>query len=234
LGFVNANSIDRTDERERLARAVARNTGIDDARLIDVFRRVPRHRFVPAAQTERAYEDRALPIGDEQTISQPSMIALMFAALRPERGDRALEVGAGSGYAAALLALLVDRVDAVEVLPTLAERARATLATLGISNVRIQRGSGERGLREAAPFDVILVSAGARSIPTALIEQLAPNGRIAIPVGDENGQYLLVGTRQGAGDVTWEKRMACMFVPLVTSDRVTEPSPVRPSRPYAT
>ena len=234
MAIVDATPIDRSDERERLARAVAANTGIDDERLIDVFRRIPRHRFVPSAQTDRAYDDRALPIGDEQTISQPSMIALMFDALRPGAGDRALEVGAGSGYAAALLASLVDRVDAIEILPSLAERARATLASLGIPNVRIHRGSGERGLREAAPFDVILVSAGARSIPQGLVEQLAPNGRIAIPVGDENGQSLLVGTRRGAGDVTWEKRMACMFVPLVTSDRVTEPSPVRPSRPYAT
>ena len=230
----SVNDTDRIEERERLTRAVAWNTGISDQRLLDAFRRVPRHRFVPATDTARAYEDRALPIGDSQTISQPSMIALMFDALGPEPGDRALEVGAGSGYAAALLASLVERVDAIEILPNLAERARATLATLGVSNVRIHRGSGERGLREAAPFDVILVSAGARSVPQGLVEQLAPNGRIAIPVGDENGQFLLVGRRNGSGDVAWEKRMACLFVPLVTSDRGTETNPVKPSRPYAT
>jgi protein-L-isoaspartate(D-aspartate) O-methyltransferase len=228
------NDSERTEERERLARTVARNTGVCDERLLSAFRRVPRHAFVPPDQAARAYDDRALPIGEEQTISQPSMIALMFDALAPEPNDRALEVGAGSGYAAALLATLVERVDAVEILPNLAERARATLARLGVSNVRIHRGTGERGLRDAAPFDVILVSAGARSVPQALVEQLAPNGRIAIPVGDDNGQHLLVGTRKGAGDVTWEKRMPCMFVPLVTSDRGAEPSGVRPNRPYAT
>ncbi|HEX6274102.1 MAG TPA: protein-L-isoaspartate(D-aspartate) O-methyltransferase [Polyangiaceae bacterium] len=228
------NGNERTEERERMARAVARNTGIEDERLLAALRRVPRHAFVPAEQALHAYEDRALPIGQDQTISQPSMIALMFDALAPEPNDRALEVGAGSGYAAALLATLVERVDAVEILPNLAERARATLARLGVSNVRIHRGTGERGLRDAAPFDVILVSAGARNVPPALVDQLAPNGRIAIPVGDDDGQHLLVGKRKGTGEVVWDKRMACMFVPLVTSDRSAEPNPVRPSRPYAT
>jgi len=225
---------ERIEERARMVRAVALNTGIEDERLLAAFRSVPRHRFVPPEQAARAYEDRALPIGENQTISQPSMIALMFDALAPEPSDRALEVGAGSGYAAALLGRLVERVDAVEILPNLAERARATLAGLGTSNVRIHRGTGERGLRDAAPFDVILVSAGARAVPPALVEQLAPNGRIAIPVGDDEGQHLLVGRRVGNADVSWEKRMACMFVPLVTSDRGAEPSAVRPSRPYAT
>ena len=225
---------ERTEERERMARAVARNTGIEDERLLAALRRIPRHAFVPAEQSAHAYEDRALPIGEQQTISQPSMIALMFDALAPEPNDRALEVGAGSGYAAALLATLVERVDAVEILPNLAERARATLSRLGVSNVRIHRGTGERGLRDAAPFDVILVSAGARNVPPALVDQLAPNGRIAIPVGDDDGQHLLIGKRKGTGEVAWDKRMACMFVPLVTSDRGAEPSPVRPSRPYAT
>jgi protein-L-isoaspartate(D-aspartate) O-methyltransferase len=232
MGHVDGD--ERTEERDRLARAVARNTGIASERLLAAFRSVPRHAFVPVDQAVHAYEDRALPIGEEQTISQPSMIALMFDALAPEPSDRALEVGAGSGYAAALLAALVERVDAVEILPNLAERARAILARLGVSNVRIHRGTGERGLRDAAPFDVILVSAGARNVPPALVEQLAPNGRIAIPVGDDSGQHLLVGKRQGTGDVAWEKRMACLFVPLVTSDRGAEPGPVRPTRPYAT
>jgi len=222
------------EERERLARHVNRHTGIDDERILAAFRRVPRHRFVPPHDAPRAYEDRALPIGQDQTISQPSMIALMFDALRPQPGDRALEVGAGSGYAAALLGTLVERVDALEILPELAERARATLATLGVSNVRLHRGSGERGMRDAAPFDVILVSAGARAVPQALVEQLALGGRVAIPVGDENGQTLLLGKRTGADEIAWEKRTACLFVPLVTADRGAETNAVRPSRPYAT
>ena len=224
----------RDEERERLARHIAWNTGIEDERILNAFRSVPRHRFVRAADSDRAYEDRALAIGDDQTISQPSMIALMLDALKTQSTDRALEVGAGSGYAAALLGKLVERVDAIEIRASLADRARATLATLGISNVRIHRASGERGFREGAPFDVILVSAGARSVPSALVEELALGGRMAIPVGDENGQVLLVGTRDASGDLTWEKRTACMFVPLVTADRAGQGEPVRPSRPYVT
>lgn len=222
------------EDREELARDVGRHTGIHDERILAAFLRVPRHRFVPARDAARAYADRALPIGEDQTISQPSMIALMFDALEPAPGDRALEVGAGSGYAAALLGTLVDRVDALEIRPELAERARMTLATLGVTNVRIHRGSGERGLREAAPFDVILVSAGARAVPQGLVEQLALGGRIAIPVGDENGQTLMVGRRTGSEEITWEKRTACLFVPLVTAERGEGANAVRPSRPYAT
>ena len=224
----------RQEERERLARHVAWNTGIENERILEAFRRVPRHEFVRAMDTDRAYEDRALAIGEDQTISQPSMIALMLDALDPQPTDRALEVGAGSGYAAALLGTLVERVDAVEIRSSLADRASATLARLGILNVRVHRGSGERGFRDGAPFDVILVSAGARSVPAALVEELAPGGRIAIPVGDESGQVLFVGTRKAAGEVAWDKRTACMFVPLVTGDRPGQPEPTRRSRPYAT
>lgn len=216
---------DRAEERERLTRHVAWNTGVEDARILDAFRRVPRHVFVRPSDSERAHEDRALPIGEDQTISQPSMIAIMLDALRPQSTDRALEVGAGSGYAAALLGKLVERVDAIEIRPSLADRARATLAKLGISNVRIHRASGERGLREAAPFDVILVSAGAEAVPPALVEQLALGGRMAIPVGNQLGQDLLVATRAFSGEVTWERRTACVFVPLVTSERPSQADP---------
>lgn len=203
-------------DRERLVRDIAAATGIRDARLLDAFRRVPRERFVPEPLAANAYADRALPIGLEQTISQPSMIALMFAALDPKAHERALEVGAGSGYAAALLSRLVAEVDAVEILPQLAERARATLANLEVANVTVRQGHGELGLAERAPFDVILVSAGARSTPHALVEQLAPGGRIAIPVGSESSQRLLLGRRHTNGSVEWERRTACVFVPLVT------------------
>jgi protein-L-isoaspartate(D-aspartate) O-methyltransferase len=208
-----------------MVRHVAWNTGIDDTRILDAFRRIPRHHFVRPSDFDRAHDDRALPIGEDQTISQPSMIAIMLDALRPQPTDRALEVGAGSGYAAALLGTLVERVDAVEIRPGLAERARSTLATLGISNVRIHRGSGERGLREAAPFDVILVSAGAEAVPPALVEQLALGGRLAIPVGNELGQELRIATRTLSGEVTWEQRTACMFVPLVTAERASQADP---------
>lgn len=222
------------EERERLTRHVAWNTGIEDERLLAAFRRVPRHKFVPADDADRAYEDRALPIGEDQTISQPSMIALMLDALAPQPNDRALEVGAGSGYAAALLGTLVERVDALELRASLAHRAQGTLAALGVGNVRIHRGSGERGFREGAPYDVILVSAGARAVPSGLVDELAVGGRIAIPVGDDRGQHLMVGRRDASGSVSWLKRTACVFVPLVTQDKGMDVSPVRRSRPFAT
>jgi protein-L-isoaspartate(D-aspartate) O-methyltransferase len=205
----------REQEREQMIRAIA-GSGVMDPRIRAAFRAVPREVFVPPEQAGMAYQDRALPIGEDQTISQPSMIALMLDALKPKTEERALEVGAGSGYAAAVLAGLVKEVDAVEIRPALAERAAKTLAELGIGNVRVHVGNGEHGLPNRAPYDVILVSAGARTTPRALVDQLSPGGRIAIPVGDRRGQRLLVGRRDAAG-VTWQRRMPCVFVPLVSS-----------------
>jgi protein-L-isoaspartate(D-aspartate) O-methyltransferase len=205
----------REQEREQLLRSIA-GSGVMDRRIRAAFRAVPREAFVPPEQAGEAYKDRALPIGEDQTISQPSMIALMLDALKPAADERALEVGAGSGYAAAVLAGLVKEVDAVEIRPALAERAAQTLSELGIDNVQVHVGNGELGLPARAPYDVILVSAGARTTPRALVEQLAPGGRIAIPVGDRRGQRLLVGRRDAAG-VTWQRRVHCVFVPLVSS-----------------
>jgi protein-L-isoaspartate(D-aspartate) O-methyltransferase len=150
-----------------------------------------------------------------QTISQPSMIAIMLQALDLDPRDHVLEVGAGSGYAAALLSRLAARVDAIEIRPALAARARHTLSLLSVGNVHVHVGDGSAGLPERAPFDKILVSAGAVRIPTALVEQLAPGGRIAIPVGNADAQTLLVGERSVSGEVTWEQSIPCMFVPLV-------------------
>jgi protein-L-isoaspartate(D-aspartate) O-methyltransferase len=206
---------ERDQERETMLRAIA-GSGVMDPRIRAAFRAVPREAFVPPEQAARAYEDRALPIGEDQTISQPSMIALMLDALRPRSTERALEVGAGSGYAAAVLSGLVAEVDAIELLPPLAERARRTLSELGVDNVRVHVGDGALGFSEHAPYDVILVSAGARTTPRALVEQLSPGGRIAIPVGDQHGQRLLVGRRDDLG-VRWERRVPCMFVPLVSA-----------------
>lgn len=200
---------------DRLVRTIEASTNIHDPRILDAFRRVPRERFLPEELADFAYEDRALPIGDGQTISQPSMIALMLAALAPRATERALEVGAGSGYAAALLGQLSERVEGVEILPDLAERAAHTLAELEIPNVRVRQGNGALGLPDEAPFDIILVSAGARSTPRELVEELRPGGRIAIPVGDRSGQHLFVGRREPSGTLRWERRTACVFVPLV-------------------
>jgi len=203
------------EERKRLVERVRVTANIRDERVLAALRAVPRHRFVPESQVPFAYEDRALPLAEQQTVSQPSMIAIMLEALRCKATDHALEVGAGSGYAAALLAELVAKVDAVEIRPALAEHAAATLASLEIQNVFIHTGDGGRGLPGRGPFDKILVSAGASSIPHTLVEQLAKGGRIAIPVGDEVGQTLLVGERAADGRISWEPGVPCMFVPLV-------------------
>ncbi|MCC6900427.1 MAG: protein-L-isoaspartate(D-aspartate) O-methyltransferase [Polyangiaceae bacterium] len=186
-----------------------------DPRVLDAFRRIPRHLFVPDPTRVAAYEDRALPIGEDQTISQPSMIAMMLDALECDPGSRVLEVGAGSGYAAALLSCLAARVDAIEIRPALAARARATLLGLGIENAFIHVGDGSKGLAEQAPFDRILVSAAPRSVPPALLDQLGPAGRIAIPVGDGYHQVLLVGERGPDGRVRMRRDVPCVFVPLV-------------------
>ncbi len=215
----------RESEREALLEAIEANTGVTDPRILAAFRKVPREAFVPSDLRELAYQDRALPIGEGQTISQPSMIALMLAALAPTATDRALDVGTGSGYAAALLAQLTARVHAIEILPALAARARETLARLGVKNVEVEVGDGAEGQREHGPFDVILVSAAARTLPRRLLEGLAPGGRIAIPVGDEHGQHLMVGHRHADGELVWERRTPCVFVPLVSPGAGNPPGP---------
>lgn len=202
-------------ERERMVRRIRATTGIEDPRIFAAFMSVPRHLFVPESQRSSAHDDRALPLSEMQTISQPSMIAVMLQALDCRPRDSVLEVGAGSGYAAALLGRLAARVDAIEIRPSLAARARDTLSMLGYDNVRIHVGDGGMGLPARAPFDKILVSAGARHIPTDLVAQLAVGGRIAIPVGDADAQTLLVGERTADGEVNWTQSISCMFVPLI-------------------
>jgi protein-L-isoaspartate(D-aspartate) O-methyltransferase len=190
--------------------------GIHDPRVLAAMREVPRHHFVSPEQRAFAHDDRALPIGRGQTLSQPLMVALMLqeAAIAP--GERVLEVGAGSGYLAALLGRLARQVFALELDPELAAQARARLVELGIANVELRAGDGTRGLREHAPFDAILVSAAAERIPPALEQQLALGGRLLVPVGPHRGSQSLVRvTRRGAED--WERRELCevQFVPLV-------------------
>jgi protein-L-isoaspartate(D-aspartate) O-methyltransferase len=180
------------------------------------FRSVPRHLFVPPRSLDHAYEDRALPLVQGQTISQPSMVAIMLEALQAEPNHRVLEIGAGSGYAAALLSRLSLEVHAVEIRPELADMAKESLARAGIDNVHIQVGDGSRGLPDLAPFDRILVSAGAHHVPRELLAELAPSGRIVIPVDYLDGQILHVGSRGPEGsDITWQESIPCVFVPLV-------------------
>jgi protein-L-isoaspartate(D-aspartate) O-methyltransferase len=205
--------------RTKLIDSIVTNTGVDDPRILRAFAKVPRHMFVPEAQRMAAYQDRALPIGEEQTISQPSMIAIMLMELHLQPADRALEIGGGSGYAAALLAELVHDVDAIELRPELALRAARVLADLGYENVRFHTADGSRGLPERAPFDKILVSAAARAMPEALLAQLAPGGRIAVPIGNPYEQTLVVGKRDASGGFSFHTSTSCVFVPLVTPNQ---------------
>jgi protein-L-isoaspartate(D-aspartate) O-methyltransferase len=199
--------------REELVRSIESN--VKDPRVLAAFRRVPRHRFVPESEAKIAYRDAALPIGFDQTISQPSMIAIMLAALDVEPRDRVLEIGAGSGYAAALLAELAGEVYSVEIVAELAQQAEARLAELGYKNARVTASNGRLGLPEHAPYTKILVSAGARDVPAELVRQLAGGGTIAIPVGGDTGQTLLVGHKANDGSMTWKRSISCIFVPLV-------------------
>jgi len=188
--------------------------GIRDERVLAAMDAVPRHLFVPEALRAQAYADHPVDIGAHQTISQPYMVAAMlqYAALAP--GDRALEVGSGSGYLAALLARLCASVAAVERVPMLAERSRKTLADLGCANVRVETGDGTCGWPAAAPYDAIIVSAAAPTVPQPLLDQLADGGRLVIPVGDSDDQMLQLIFRQGA-ELSTRELFACKFVPLI-------------------
>jgi protein-L-isoaspartate(D-aspartate) O-methyltransferase len=187
-------------------------------RVVEAFAKVPRHVFVPTALLRHAYDDRALPLISDQTISQPSMIAFMLKQLAPRPTDRALEIGAGCGYAAALLGQLTRRVDTVEIRPELAELARVCLSRANVKNVAVHERDGSKGLEERAPYDCILVSAGAAQVPDALMDQLAPGGRIAIPVNEGPEQVLRVGTKSYDGNgVEWIHSLPCVFVPFVNS-----------------
>jgi protein-L-isoaspartate(D-aspartate) O-methyltransferase len=207
---------DHDIRRQQLIERIRASTQIEDARILHAFACVPRHEFLSSAQSAIAYEDRAVPLDEGQTVSQPSMIAIMLSELSCEPDQRALEVGAGSGYAAALLGQLVREVYAIELRPTLAALARANLARSGASNVHLEEGDGSLGLAAHAPYDRILVSAAPNQVPSALVDQLATGGRIAIPVGDDRTQTLLLGEKTSAGELLWQRSVPCIFVPLVS------------------
>lgn len=201
--------------RERMVQEQLERRGIADLRMLEAMRRVPRHRFVPPDLVSFAYEDRALTIGLEQTISQPLMVALMTQFLALEGSERVLEVGTGSGYQAAILAELAKEVFTIERIAFLADQARQRLAELGYSNVTVVVGDGSEGYAEAAPYDRILVAAGSPRVPEALVEQLASGGRLVLPVGDSDLQILTVVTKDEEGNVTTESHGDCAFVPLI-------------------
>ncbi|MBM4336653.1 MAG: protein-L-isoaspartate(D-aspartate) O-methyltransferase [Deltaproteobacteria bacterium] len=210
------------DDASKRARMVARQIearGVRDARVLQAMREVPRHVFVPAALAESACDDRALPIAAGQTISQPYVVALMLEALALRPADRVLEVGTGSGYAAALLSRLAAEVYTIERHAELGELARERLAELGCANVRVRIADGTLGWPEAAPFDAILVSAGGPRVPASLEAQLAVGGRLVIPVGAGRGSQQLLRVVRTAGDRLEREDLGdVQFVPLVGAE----------------
>jgi len=191
-----------------------RRRGIADPRVLAAMAEVPRERFVPSADADDAYGDHPLGIGCGQTISQPYMVGLMTESLRLTGDEKVLEIGAGSGYQAAILAKLCRQVYSVERVPALAERARQTLADLGCDNVEVVVGDGSLGWPEAAPYDRIIVTAAAPKVADPWIEQLVDGGRLVVPLGDRWGQMLTVVTKRGA-KTKQESICGCVFVPLV-------------------
>ncbi|HEV3278892.1 MAG TPA: protein-L-isoaspartate(D-aspartate) O-methyltransferase [Terriglobia bacterium] len=205
----------RETERQAMVKDQLRARGIRNERVLEAMATVPRHEFVPVDQAVAAYEDRALPIGPWETISQPYIVALMSDAAAVGPGDRVLEVGTGLGYQAAVLAALGARVYTVERNAALAEEARRTLARLGYGHaVEVITGDGTEGYPAAAPYDAIVVTAGAPRVPPALVDQLAEGGRLVIPTGGRQMQQLHLLVRAG-GEVIDKTLDACQFVPLV-------------------
>lgn len=202
--------------REAMVRRQIEARGVDNPALLAAFRQVPREAFVAPEQARAAYDDRPLPIGDGQTISQPYVVALMIDAAEVGPGDRVLEVGAGSGYAAALLSRVAGQVVAVERHAALARAAAQRIDRLGYANVRIVEGDGSLGSAADAPFDAILVSAGGPQIPDDLITQMKPGGRLVMPVGSSRYfQTLMKLTKRDDGGIKREPLTAVSFVPLV-------------------
>jgi protein-L-isoaspartate(D-aspartate) O-methyltransferase len=194
--------------------------GIDDSATLAAMRAVPRHEFVPPELRPYAYDNTPLPIAQGQTISQPLVVATMTQLVGPRPGLRVLEVGTGSGYQAAVLAETGARVWTIEIFGGLAEAARRRLARLGYRDVTVRHGDGYAGWAAEAPFDAIVVTAGADSIPPPLLEQLAPGGRLVMPVGDpEISQHLVLVERDSAGRMTSRRVFPVRFVPLLRGVR---------------
>jgi protein-L-isoaspartate(D-aspartate) O-methyltransferase len=205
-------SIDYQLAREALVRSL--RAEITDARVLDAINNVPREHFLPEQLRRHAYEDRALPIANDQTISQPLMVGIMTQALLLKGAEKVLEVGTGSGYQAAVLSKLAREVVSVERLPDLARAATSRLDELGCTNVRVFQAGEDLGRADEAPFDAIIVTAGAPNVPRSLIDQLGPGGRLVVPVGGRKLQQLVRATNSPSG-VSLEKLGECRFVPLI-------------------
>jgi len=201
--------------REEMVKFQIAARGIRDEEVLRAFREVPREEFVPEEMREFAYEDSPLPIGEEQTISQPYIVALMTEALELEPDSRVLDVGTGSGYAAAILSRVAAEVFSVERIGELARVAEKRLKRLGYGNVRVREGDGSLGWAEHAPYDAIVVAAGGPEIPKALVDQLADGGRLVIPVGATPRLQELLRVRRVGGGIEKENLGGVRFVPLI-------------------
>ncbi|MDA1000624.1 MAG: protein-L-isoaspartate(D-aspartate) O-methyltransferase [bacterium] len=202
--------------REEMVEGQLAARGIRDARILDAMRRVPRHLFVPDFLEEEAYSDKALPIGHGQTISQPLIVAASLEALALQGNEKVLEIGAGSGYVTALLAELAGSVRAIERIGELADAARARLEEMGYRNFQLRGADGTYGWADEAPFDRIIAAASAPEVPEPWRQQLAPGGRLVMPLGGGEGQELVIIARDAAGNFSAPKALAnCVFVKLV-------------------
>lgn len=209
------NGCERISEREAMVEEQLVFRGIKNEAVLNSMLAVPRHLFVPESLRDYAYCDGPLAIGDGQTISQPYIVACMIEALEPGKGDVVLEIGTGSGYAAAVLSRLVSRVYTIERLASHAKQAEQLLKKSKYENIEVITGDGTKGLPDKAPFDGIIVSAGAPVIPESLLEQLNPGGRMVIPLGTKNMQELLLLTKDLQGNVRERNLGAVRFVPLI-------------------
>lgn len=205
---------DYTGRRMQMIERQIKARGIDDPEILEAFAKVPRHSFVPERLKNRAYADRALPIGEGQTISQPYIVAYMTRAIDPEKTDRVLEVGTGSGYQAAILAELCKQVYTVEIIETLSRTAEKMLAELEYDNVHVKTGDGYKGWPEHAPFDAIIVTCSPADIPEPLKKQLAEGGKMIIPVGESYDQELVLLEKK-EGKLVEKQVLPVVFVPMV-------------------
>ncbi len=213
----------RQSERDRMVKAQLLSRGISDLAVIRAMREVPRHEFVPAEDAAEAYDDHPLPIGYRQTISQPYIVAYMTEALRLNDQERVLEIGTGSGYQAAVLAKVGVRVFTIEIVEELAERAHQTFDRLGIPRITSRTGDGYQGWPEEAPFDAIILTAAPEHIPQPLLDQLAPGGRIILPLG-KTLQKLIILTNTPAG-IQRKELLPVAFVPMTGEAQTRSSSP---------
>ena len=207
------NNLDNA--RKRMVETQIAARGITDRRLIEAMMRIPRHIFVEEAMSNQSYCDTPLPIGEKQTISQPYMVALMTELLGLKGTEKVLEIGTGSGYQTALLALLADRVYTIERIRPLALKARKALDSLGLLNINIRIGDGSLGWESESPFDAIICTAGAPQVPDNLVDQLARGGRLVIPVGNQWEQTLVRVVKGEDGSISREESVGCRFVKLI-------------------